>query len=492
MSVLLGVDDVVTAAIAMIDLRDRGISKDDIVVLVADLGHGSEIRTDPTTVPEMASLLSGCKRIESLNALIWPQIPQGWRPSDMAIDGLGRLLVELEGTISEVIVPDDKPIWASLARAVEPARTTWVCSRPEGHRNEDHGLRSPSGSQFVHLDTGSGLVEGDHFRSVPSEDVIGLLERLRSARDATSVAIWLPDIATLDDLEPAKLAPPVEAATHDGRAVMTYVRDLPPLPDAWFDSVAGGVELGLAQVVSADSGPEVTLLRHPVDTLITADPVLGGRARMLGVQRVHVVGGSHELHAYDRMDHEEGRTDDRTEGPDAVRSHKPPTQTPPQERGLNLGSSALGAVAVGLTLMCGAGLVLAVDVFGGSGAALAIAVLLLGGLSAAFAAVVVRDGRRQQREIRSSVREVRATVREVREGVRAIDAQLTGLRTDLLELRIREHQEEFRDRLAALEQASLVMSAMQQRTVVAVEDVGRIAAVITAREDAASTRSDAR
>ncbi|KAB7741921.1 hypothetical protein GA707_17110 [Nostocoides sp. F2B08] len=446
MTVLVGVGDVVSAATALAALRERGVSAADIVVLVGDMDHGSEVRPDPRTVPEMAALLAGVRRVESLNTLIWPQVPQGWRASDLLVDGVGRLLVELEDTLEELIVADDHPAWKILARASRGVRVTRLAVGP--------GAAAPASDA----------------------DVAALLAPLRSRQVSSGAAVWVPNGSTLVDRDVAELEALLTVAARDGHPVQVLVRDLPSLPHGWFDEVPAGELLREVTLITADVAPEVALLRHPVETLVTRDPVLAARAGLLGVPHVRLVDGAGQDSGYAMMVPPTGRPGRTSEGQDAVKDDQPRDRVPagPATRQFRLSTVgvlfALGALAVGAVA------VVLVDSLLGGAAAVATTALLLGGLGIALAAAVVWEIRAHRHEVRAGRRRLEATLRDLQVGVGELQKGMGDLGTSLRELR--EQHDEHRAQLAAIEQRGIVIAAMQERNVVATEDIARVAALL--------------
>lgn len=483
MSILVGVGDVVSAASALVALRDRGISAADIVMLVGDMDPGSEARPDPRTVPEMAAVLSGVGRVEALNALMWPQVPQGWRASDLVVDGVGRLLVELEDTLEEVIVADDHPAWDTLARASRPARVTWLSVGPSAYPSEGGGEGSPVGSAWVHLDLYPGRPARTASQPVPITDVAALLAPLRSARPPAGAAVWVPNASALVDRDVAEVAALMTVAARNAPTVDVLVQGLPPLPGGWFDEVAAGELLQAATIISDDVGAEAALLRHPVDTLVTTDSVLAARAGLLGVRQVRLVDRSEQDSRYDMMVTATGGLGRTTEGQDAVKDDEPRGRVAPRRVTRQFRMSKLGVLSAGVALVAGAVAVVLIDSLLGSATAMASIALLLGGLGIVLAAAVVWEIRAHRREVRAGRRELETALRDLQTGLRA-------LRTSVRELG--EQQDGHRTQLAAIEQRGTVIAAMQQRTVVAIEDIARVAALLAVRAETVADRSDDR
>lgn len=465
MSVLVGVGDVITAAIALVELRDRGVPETEVVMLVGDMDAGSESRPDPRTVPEMAALLSRVRRVEALNALIWPQVPQGWRASDLAVDGVGRLLVELEDTLEEVIVADDHPAWEILARASRAARVT-------------------------RLSVGRG---GSTPVSVP--EVAALIAPQRSARPAAKAAVWVPNGSKLLERDVADLSALLTVAARYGQPFDVLIRDLPPLPHGWFDEHGEGELLQGANLVSDDVGPEVALLRHPVETLVTNDTGLAARAVVLGVPQVRLVDRDGQDSRYDMMVPPTGTPGDSSEGRNAVQDDEPRDSTAPRRatRQLRLSRRSVG-LAIGVLVLGVVAVALADSLLGG-GAAVATAALLLGSLGIALAAAVVWEIRAHGREVRAGHRQLKSDLHDLQKDLSDLQAHLRDLPRRVSDLgtslhEVGEQQAGLCAQLAEIEQRGIVISAMQERALVAGEDIARAAALLAARAETVADRTD--
>lgn len=475
MTVLVAVGDVVSTATALVALRDRSVATDDIVMLVGDMDVGSEIRPDPRTAPEIRALASGVRRLESLNALIWPQSPQGWRASDIAVDGVGRLLVELEDTLEEVMVADDHPAWEILARACRSARVTRLSVGPNGYATTQ-GSGTPVGSSWVHLDPAPTPPTSVDASSVPASEVAALLAPLRSGRQATGTAVWVPHASDLLARDTAEVEALLTVAARYGTSVQVLGRDLPPLPHGWFHGRAAGELLQGASLVTDHVGAEIALLRYPAKALVTADRRLAARARVLGVSEVRLVDESGRDSRYAMMVPSTRKTGRPREGQDAVKDDESRAKVAPGRALPALRMSKLSVLLTLAALIVGSVAVVLVDSLVGTAAALAGTALLLGGLGTALAAAVVWEIRAHRHDVRAGHRRLEATLSDVHARLSELDDRVRGQR----------------EQLAAIEQRDIVVAAMQERTIVTVDDLARVAAVLAVRAETAADQPDNR
>ena len=186
MTTVVGLSNFSELVVAVAAIEFGALPRAEVVFLVGDLTEAPEARPGLTSLAEFDVARSVVRQVLSLNELVWPQHPRGWRLGEAIGEGfVARLLERLDdGRIDRLVVPvPTRAPWSVLARAIDSVPVTVLSASLDAYLPPEDSFGGRLGERI------DGLIHADLLPGVTTRQIGGgSLEYMPIPRAALSAA----------------------------------------------------------------------------------------------------------------------------------------------------------------------------------------------------------------------------------------------------------------------------------------------------------------